>query len=164
MLSESAQQALSDQLREELYSGYLYLAMSAYFESAALPGCARWMRAQAQEELAHAMRFFDFVCDRGGRVRLDALAAPPAEFPSPLAAFEMALEHEQKVTASIHRLYAGAVEQQDYPSQVFLQWFVNEQVEEEKSVSEIVETLRRVGDRGHALVALDRELGKREAD
>jgi ferritin len=164
MLSKKLQDAMNEQIKNELYSAYLYLSMSAYCEAANLPGFGHWMRMQAQEEEAHAMKFYDFIHERGGRVVLQAIDQPPVEFPSPLAVFEQTLEHEQKVTGMIHDLYTLAVEEKDYASQAFLQWFVMEQVEEEDSASQILETLKMIGDKGHALLMLDRELGKRGAD
>jgi ferritin len=164
MLSKTIQDAMNQQIKNELYSAYLYLSMSAYCEAANLPGFAHWMRMQAQEEEAHAMKFYDFIHERGGRVVLQAIDQPPVEFPSPLAVFEQTLEHEQKVTAMIHDLYALAVEEKDYASQVFLQWFVTEQVEEEDSATQILETLKMVGDKSHALLMLDGQLGRRGAD
>ncbi len=164
MLSKTLQDAMNEQIKNELYSAYLYLSMSAYCEAANLPGFAHWMRVQAQEEEAHAMKFYEFIYERGGRVVLQAIDQPPVEFQSPLAVFEQTLEHEQKVTAMIHDLYALAVEEKDYASQAFLQWFVTEQVEEEASATQILETLKMIGDKGHALIMLDRQLGRREAD
>jgi ferritin len=164
MLSKTLQDAMNEQIKNELYSAYLYLSMSAYCEAANLPGFAHWMRMQAQEEVDHAMRFYEFIYERGGRVVLQAIDQPPVEFQSPLHVFEQTLAHEQKVTAMIHDLYALAVQEKDYASQVFLQWFVTEQVEEEDSATQIVETLKMIGDKGHALLMLDRELGKRGAD
>jgi ferritin len=163
MLSKTLQDAMNEQIKNELYSAYLYLSMSAYCEEANLPGFAHWMRLQAQEEVSHAMKFYDFIYERGGRVVLQAIDQPPAEFQSPLAVFEQTLEHEQKVTAMIHDLYTLAVEEKDYASQAFLQWFVTEQVEEEDSASQVLETLKMIGDKGHALLMLDRELGRRGA-
>jgi ferritin len=122
------------------------------------------MRMQAEEEVSHAMKFYQFIHERGGRVVLQAIDQPPVEFQSPLNAFEQTLEHEQKVTAMIHDLYTLAAQEKDYASQAFLQWFVTEQVEEEDSATQIVETLKMIGDKGHALLMLDRELGRREAD
>jgi ferritin len=164
MLSKTIQDAMNEQIKNELYSAYLYLSMSAYCEAANLPGFAHWMRVQAQEEVGHAMKFYDFIYERGGRVVLQAIDQPPVEFQSPLHVFEQTLEHEQKVTGLIHDLYTLAVEEKDYASQAFLQWFVTEQVEEEGSATQIVETLKIIGDKGQALVMLDRELGKRGAD
>jgi ferritin len=164
MLNKSMQDAMNEQIKNELYSAYIYLSMSAYFEDTNLPGFAHWMRVQAQEEQGHAMKFFHFINERGGRVVLQAIDQPPIEFESPLNVFERTLEHEQKVTGLIHQLYALAVQEQDYASQVFLQWFVAEQVEEEASATQIVETLKMIGDKRHALLMLDRELGGRGAD
>ena len=164
MLSKTIQDAMNEQIKNELYSAYLYLSMSAYCEAANLPGFAHWMRVQAQEEVTHAIKFYDFICERGGRVVLQAIDQPPVEFQSPRAVFEQTLEHEQKVTAMIHDLYGLAAQEKDYASQAFLQWFVTEQVEEEGSATQIVETLKMIGDKGQALVMLDRELGKRGAD
>jgi ferritin len=158
MLDPTLEQALNDQLNKEQYSAYLYLAMSAHFEAAGFPGFASWMRAQADEEQVHAMKFFDYLNDRGGRVRLQAIAAPPLDFGSPLAGFEASLEHERFITQSIETLY----EQADRPTQAFLDWFLTEQVEEEKTVSQIVESLQLAADSGPALLLLDRELGARQ--
>ncbi len=164
MLSKTVQDAMNEQIKNELYSAYLYLSMSAYCESINLPGFAHWMRVQFEEEVGHAMKFFEFIYDRGGRVVLQAIDQPPVEFESPFHVFAQTLEHEQKVTAMIHDLYALAAQEKDHASQVFLQWFVTEQVEEEASATQIVETLKMIGEQGHALIMLDRELGKREAE
>lgn len=164
MLNSAVQEALNHQIQHELYSAYVYLSMSAYFESANLPGCARWMRMQSQEEVAHAMRFFTFINDRGGRVVLEALDQPPVEFQSPLDVFQKALEHERKVSESIYRIYDLASKEKDYPTQVLLNWFVSEQVEEEKSAGEIVSLLEMCSSEGPALIMLDRQLGAREHD
>jgi ferritin len=163
MLSKTLQEAMNEQIKNELYSAYLYLSMSAYCEAANLPGFAHWMRLQAQEEEIHAMKLFDFIHERGGRVVLQAIDQPPAEFQSPLDVFKETLEHEQKVTALINNLYTLAVQEKDYASQAFLQWFVTEQVEEEASASQVLETLKMIGDQSHALLMLDRELGGRGA-
>ncbi len=161
MLTEKMQAALNDQLREELYSAYLYLSMSAYCETRSLPGFASWMRIQYEEEMIHAFKFYDFIHDRNGRVLLQALGEPPAEFESPLSVFEQTLAHEQHITGRINELYALAGQERDYASQTFLHWFVTEQVEEEKTATDIIETLRIIGDDGHALLMVDRELGAR---
>lgn len=163
MLSQAMQDAINEQIKNELYSAYLYLSMSAYCEANAMPGCAHWMRVQSQEEIDHAMKFFGFVNERGGRVVLYAIDQPPTEFDSPLAIFKETLEHERKVTALIHGLYQLALEEKDYPAQVMLHWFIDEQVEEESNATQIVDTLEMIGNKGHALVMLDRELGKRGA-
>jgi ferritin len=164
MLSEATQGAINEQIKNELYSAYLYLSMSAYCEANSLPGFARWLRLQSEEEVEHAMKFFDFVNVRGGRVELQAIDQPPTEFASALEIFEQTLAHERKVTAMIHRLYEIALEEKDYPAQVMLHWFIDEQVEEESNATQILDTLRMVGDKGQALVMLDKELGQRGAD
>ncbi len=160
MLTPELEQALNDQLNREYYSSYLYLSMAAHFEAAGFPGFASWMRAQADEEHVHAMKFFDFVNDRGGRVRLQPLAEPPVEFGTPLQVFEASLAHERFITSSIETLY----EQADRATQAFLDWFLTEQVEEEKSVGELVDAFRLAADSGPALLLLDRELGTRRSE
>ena len=160
MLGKTIQDAMNEQIKNEFYSAYQYLSMAAYCESVNLPGFAHWMRAQSREELEHAMKFYDFILDRNGRVVLQAIDQPVVEFGSPLEVFEQVLEHEQKVTAMINELYGLAVRENDYASQTFLQWFVTEQVEEEKNAGDVVETLKMVGDTSEALFLLDRELGR----
>ena len=164
MLNPTVQQALNDQVQKELHSAYIYLSMAAYFEAENLPGAAHWMRRQAGEEQEHAMKIFDFIQDRGGRVTLQAIDAPPATFSSPLAVFEASYAHEQKVTKSIHDLYALAVQEADYPTQVMLQWFIDEQVEEEKNASAIMAQLQMVGDSPAALFMIDRQLAARAGE
>jgi ferritin len=161
MISKKMQDAINEQIKNELYSGYLYLAMAAYAEDQNLPGFAHWMKAQCQEEVEHAMKFFNHIAERGGRVELKAIDEPPVEFDSPTALFEMTLEHEKKVTALINGLYELALEEKDYASQVLLQWYIEEQVEEEANASEILETLKMAGDKGQALVMMDRALVRR---
>jgi ferritin len=138
--------------------------MSAYFEGESLPGFAHWMRVQAAEEQEHAMKFYDFIYERGGRVVLLAIDQPPAEFESLREVLKQTLEHEKKVTGLIEAIYAAAVEDKDYASQTFLNWFIDEQVEEEKNATDLLETLRMVGDKGSALIMLDRELGRRSGE
>ena len=161
MLSSEVQKAINDQINNELYSAYLYLSMSAYCDSLNLNGFAHRMRLQSQEEVAHAMRLFDFVHDRGGRADLKAIAQPPAQFKSPLDVMEQALDHERQVTALIHKLYELATNQKDYATLAQLQWFLLEQVEEEKVASEIVEQIKLAGNQGPALLLLDSRLGSR---
>jgi len=161
VLNKKVQDAINEQIKNELYSAYLYLSMAAYSEASNLPGLAHWMRLQSQEEVEHAMKFFDFINDRGGRVVLQAIDQPPTEFESPLAIFEQTLEHERKVTAMINQLYELALRENDYPSQVLLQWFIEEQVEEEKNAEQILQTLKMIGDKPQGLVMVDRELGRR---
>lgn len=163
MLSEKMQKALNGQLNAEYYSSYLYLSMAAYFESTNLPGMATWMRIQAQEEEMHAMKFFDFICDRGGRVTLAQIEAPDTEWGSPLAVFQAAYAHEQKVTGLINDLAKMARDEGDAATDIFLQWFVTEQIEEEKSADEVVQKLTRIKDAPHLLLMMDNELGARQA-
>ena len=127
-----------------------------------LPGISKWMRVQYEEELGHALKFFGFVNERGGKVTLQAIDQPTTDFESPLAVFQQSLAHEQKVTGMINNLYALAVKENDYPAQVLLQWYINEQVEEEKNATNIVEQLKLIGKDGSALLILDRELGSRK--
>ncbi|HYN88921.1 MAG TPA: ferritin [Ardenticatenaceae bacterium] len=164
MLSNQMQAAMNEQIKNEFYSAYAYLAMSAYFEACSLPGFAHWMRLQAQEEVEHAMKFFDFLHDRGARETLQAIEQPPTEFETSLEVFERALAHEQKVTRMINDLYALATKDEDFATQAFLNWFVTEQVEEEKNATSVVDTLKMIGDRGEALFLLDRELAQRQAE
>lgn len=163
MFSNAMEKAINDQIQKELYSAYVYLSMAAYFEANNLTGAASWMRLQHQEEQLHAMKFFDFINDRGGRVLLQAVQQPPTDFASPLAVFEAALAHEQMVSKSIHDLYALAIGENDYPTQAMLQWFINEQVEEEKNASAIVAQLKMIGDSPAGLFMIDQQLGARQA-
>lgn len=162
MLSQTMQNALNEQIKNELYSSYLYLAMSAYLESQNLPGSSKWMRDQHDEERAHAMKLYQHVIDRGGRVTLKAIDAPPGDFASPVAVWEQTLEHERKVTAMIHNLYALAVKENDYPAQTVLHWFINEQVEEEKNAALMVERFHQAGAAPSGLLIVDVHLTKRE--
>ncbi len=163
MLSSEIESALNEQVNNELYSAYLYLAMAAWFEARNLSGFSHWMRLQFEEEQEHALRLFNYVGDRGGTMKLAAIAAPPADWDSPLAVFEFTLKHEQEVSMSINRLVDLCIKHSDHASNAYLQWFVNEQVEEEASVDAIVQQLRLVGDSGHAIFMIDRELGGRQA-
>ncbi len=162
MLSEKVQQALNDQINAELFSFYIYLAMAAYFEDQDFPGFARWMRAQAQEEMGHAMRIYDYIVERKGRVALAAIDKPQLAWDSPLAAFQAALAHEQFITGRINALVDLARAENDFATDSFLQWFVDEQVEEEASVDAVVQDLRRVADFPPGLFLMDRELGQRQ--
>ena len=161
MIDQRMQEALNKQLNAELYSAYLYLSMSAHFQSVNLAGFANWMRVQAQEELAHALKFYDYVNERGGRVVLQPVEAPPSAWDSPLALFEHVYQHEQKVTGMINKLVDLAVEIRDHATNNVLQWFVAEQVEEEASADEVVQKLKLVGDDPSALFMIDRELAQR---
>ncbi len=162
-LSTTLQESFNDQINAELASAYLYLSMAAYFEDLNLPGFAHWMRLQNEEETAHAMRFFDYVHDRGGRATLQGIAEPASDFRSPLDAMERTLDHERKVTALINRMYQLAIEESDYAAQVMLHELINEQVEEEKTAEEIVEHLRIIDGDGSGLLLLDARLGDRTA-
>jgi len=153
--------ALNEQINAELYSGYMYLSMAAYFDDANLPGFAHWMRLQADEENEHAMKIFDFVLERGGRVQLTAIDTPPFEWDSPVAAFAATLEHEKHVTSLIHGLVDLAAELNDHATSNFLQWFVDEQVEEEASADEVLQQIKMVGDHGAGLLMIDRSLAGR---
>lgn len=159
MLSPDIENAMNSQIAAELYSSQLYLAMSAYCEEQALPGFAHWFKLQSDEEREHALKFLRHVVDRGGRVMLTGIDAPQSDFGSPQGAFEQALAHEMNVTMMIDGLYGMAVQHGDYASQVFLQWFVTEQVEEERTMETIVERFKRVDKDATGLLMLDRELG-----
>jgi ferritin len=160
-LSKKMQDALNEQIKEELASAYIYLSMAAYCESINLGGFANWMVAQSNEEMSHAMKFYGYIHDRGGRVVLEAIDKPATEFGGPTDVFEKTLAHEQYITGRIHNLYAMAAAENDYASLGILQWFVDEQVEEEKSAGDILEMLKMVGDKGHGLIMLDRQLAQR---
>ncbi len=162
MLNKKIQDTINTQINAETYSAYLYLSMSAYFESINLKGFANWMRVQAQEELVHAMKFYDYVNGRGGRVVLRMVEGPPSEWNSPLAALEHTYRHEQKVTGMIYNLVNLAIEERDHATHSFLQWFISEQVEEEASANEILQKLKLLGDAPGGLFMLDRDLATRE--
>ncbi len=161
MLSQAMQDAINEQIKNEFYSAYLYLSMSAYFQEKNLPGFAAWLRVQFQEEQTHALKLYEHVLDRNGHVDLKALPQPPVEWKTDLEAFQFVLEHEQHVTALIHKLYETDLSEKDYAAQTMLQWFINEQVEEEKNATEIVEQLKLVEARASAVLMLDHRLGKR---
>lgn len=161
MLSPKMQSALNEQMNRELASSYLYLAMSAYLDSQSFSGAAHWMKEQAKEEQGHADKFAKFVVDRGGRVTLDALDKPQADFGSLNDVFATTLAHEQKVTASIHKLYEVALAEKDYATQIMLQWFITEQVEEEKNVQDVLVELAACDGKPHLALMIDHHLGKR---
>ncbi len=161
MISEKMQQALLKQVNWELYSAYLYLSMSAHFSHTGLPGFANWMRVQAQEEQVHALKIYDYVLARGGAVHLLEIAAPPSSWASPEIVFEETYAHEQKVTGLINGLVSLAIEEKDYATRNMLQWFVDEQVEEEDNASALLTSIRLVGMDGNGLYMLDKELGAR---
>ena len=156
--------AINSQIQAEFQSAYLYLAMSARFNEMGLSGFAHWLRMQWEEETVHAMKFYDFLLSRDGTISLGALDKPEISFETPLEAFEQVLHHEQYITGRIHDLYDLATKSRDYPLQSLLNWFVDEQVEEEDSVRAVIDTLRLIGDSGSNLFLLDRELGARQEE
>ena len=161
MISDAMQKAINEQINKELYSSYLYLSMAAYFEGNNLPGFAKWMYVQADEERGHGMKLFEHLVDRGGRVTLAPIAGPQTEWMTSLEVFKQVQSHEAAVTASINALYEVAFNEKDYPAQVLLQWFITEQVEEEKNAAHIVQQLELIDARGTAVLMLDHQLGKR---
>ncbi len=161
MLAKKIQDVLNKQINEEMYSSYLYLQMSAWFTSINLPGFAQWMRVQSQEETLHAMKLFDYILSRGGKVLLSQIKTPPAEWKSPLGAFQAAYKHEKHITGCFDKLTAQAEQAKDNATKIFLQWFINEQVEEEASTDEIVQKLKLIKDSLNALFMLDNVLGQR---
>ena len=163
MIGKRMQDAMNEQIKHELESAYLYLSMVAYFHSESLDGMAQWMTVQAQEELAHAMKFFNHIDERDGRVELKALSQPQKEWASPLEAYKAAYNHERFITDKINDLVKLAAEEKDHAAGIMLQWFVTEQVEEESSTLKVVDLLERIGDSGHGLIMADRELGTRSA-
>ena len=161
MLEKRMEASLNEQINKEIYSAYLYMAMAGYSAELGLNGCKNWFNIQVKEELSHAEKFYNYVIEQGGRVVLDAIAAPPKDFGSIIGAFEETLKHEKNVTTSIKELVRIAREEVDVATEIFLQWFVSEQVEEEATVSDILQKLKLVGDSGGGLFMLDNELGKR---
>jgi ferritin len=161
MIKEKMEQALNKQLNAEFYSSYLYLSMSGVLERMGLTGFANWMRIQTQEETAHAMKFYEHIIERGGTVELATIKAPPRDWSSVLAICEATLEHEQKVTGLINDLVDLAVKEKDHASNMFLQWFVTEQVEEEANADDIIQKLKLAGEAKGALFLLDKDMGAR---
>ncbi|RLE29232.1 ferritin [Candidatus Acetothermia bacterium] len=161
MIGKRMEEALNAQINEELFSGYLYLSMAAYFHSQGLEGMARWMELQAKEELEHALKIFRHLVERGGRVSLKALEEPQGEWESPLAAFQAAYQHERHITGKIHELVELAQAEKDHAAFQMLQWFVAEQVEEEDQTNKVVELLERVGPDGRGILMIDQRLGAR---
>ena len=154
-------EAINDQIKNELFSGYLYLSMSAWFETQNLHGMAKWMKMQAGEEQEHAMKFFKYLNERGAAVVLKAIDSPQVEFESALQIFEMALKHEEFITAKINSLYELAVAENDYPTQILLQWYINEQVEEEDNAHTAVDMLKMTDGKAYQLLMLDSKFGAR---
>lgn len=161
-MKEKLVKALNEQINKELYSAYIYQSMAAYFDSKNLEGFAAWMDVQAQEEMGHARKIYDFIQDRGGRVKLTAIDEPKQEWGNALEVFTDALEHEEYVTDSINKLVDLAIEENDHATNNFLQWFVAEQVEEEKTTGDIKDRLELIGDNVDALLTLDEKLGGRQ--
>jgi ferritin len=160
-LSTKLERALNDQLNLELVSAYAYFAMAAHFQQSAFSGFARWMELQSQEELNHAQKFFSYLGERGGKVQLQAVPEPKSDFKSALQAFQTSLAHEQKVSAAICQLYQLSLDEKDFATLSFLKWFLDEQVEEEKSVGDMVAKLELVGDNRNGLFHLDKLAAKR---
>jgi ferritin len=161
MITPNMVAAINDQIKHELYSSYLYLAMSAYCETQNLKGFAHWMKLQADEERGHAMKFYEYLLSLGATVEFKALEQPPMDFGSPKQLFEKVLGHERMITGRIHQLYEQAVADKDYRSQIMLQWFINEQIEEEANAQEILSRIELVEERMSAVLWIDKELKKR---
>jgi ferritin len=161
MLNLKVEASINDQINAELYSAYLYLSMSAYLETENLPGFASWMHVQFEEEQAHAMKFFDYVNERGGRVILEAIEAPKTEWASVVEIFEQTLAHERMVTERINVMMDIALEERDYATESFLRWYIDEQVEEEAGAEAILSQVERLDGHGNGMMMMDRELGSR---
>ncbi|MBW6521759.1 MAG: ferritin [Desulfoarculaceae bacterium] len=160
-MNEKMEKAFNSQVNAELYSSYLYLSMESYFQSVSLSGFASWMRIQVQEELFHGIKMVDYIHERGGKAKLEAIAKPEEKWETPLAAFEQVLAHEQRVTGLINNLIDVALDVRDHAAKAFLDWFITEQVEEESTVGQIVDRLRLIGNDSSGLFFLDAELAKR---
>lgn len=161
MISKKVEEALNQQINAEIWSAYLYLSMSGYLESLNLPGFAHWMKIQWKEELSHALKMFDFVHERGGRVTLKPIEAVPSDWKSVTEVFQETLNHERHVTSLIHNVVNIAIEERDHSSNNMLQWFVAEQVEEEATAENILEQVKMINGQGYGMLMLDRELGSR---
>lgn len=159
MLDEKIEEAINKQLNAELYSGYMYLSMAAYFESIDLAGFANWSRLHAQEEFTHGMKFYDYLVSRGARVTLTQIEGPPTEWESAIAVFDHVYQHEQVVTGLINDLVDLTISLKDHATNNFLQWFIAEQVEEEETANGVLQRLKLAGDDSAALLMLDKELG-----
>lgn len=162
MISKKIQEAINEQINAELYSAYLYMSMSAYCAENTFSGFAHWLDVQAKEEYSHAMKFYNYLLDRGASINFKAIDAPKAKFNSMVELFEQVLNHEKHVTALINKLYELTLKEKDYATQIMLQWFIGEQVEEEASASEILEKLKMLGDRPGGILYLDKSMAKRE--
>ncbi|HNX36839.1 MAG TPA: ferritin [Candidatus Cloacimonadota bacterium] len=161
MISKTLNKAINEQINKEMFSEYLYLSMSAWFTEQNLEGFANWMNVQAQEERFHAMKFFNYVLDRGGSIELLQIEKPAKEFKNPFNAFKETLKHEQFITKSIDGLMDLAIKEKDHAAKSFLQWFVDEQVEEESNADKLLNQLKMIGDNVHSIFMLDRELATR---
>ena len=161
MIGTKLQEAINNQIQAEMDSAYIYLAMSIYSEGKNLRGFAHWLKTQYNEEMTHAFKLLDYLVERGGTVQLQAIAAPATDFGTPVEVFEKVLVHEVHITSLIHKLYELAVAEKDYAAQIFLQWFIEEQVEEEGNATTILERLRMIGNSNGSLLYIDKELGKR---
>jgi len=161
MLNNKIEKLLNDHLNYELYSSYLYLSMAAYFDGTDLKGFSNWMRIQVQEEMAHVAKFYDYILERDGKVRLSSIEGPPTDWDSPVAAFTETLAHEQGVTERINSIVKAAIEENDFATHTFLQWFITEQVEEEATARDVLQKVKMIGDSGDGLFLIDRELGQR---
>lgn len=162
MISKKVKDAFNEQIKHEMFSAYLYLSMASYLHGEGLDGMAQWMRAQSIEEMIHAMKFFDHIIERGGTAELLEIEKPQTSWESPLAAFKAALAHEEFITGKINALFALATEENDYASRSMLQWFVDEQVEEEANADKNVKNIEMTGDSGHGLLMIDREMSARQ--
>ncbi len=162
MPSKKIESALNQQIQREFYSAYLYLSMSAYCQDIHLDGFSHWLQAQSKEEIGHAMRLYNHMDNRGGRVILQTIDRPPESFKSPRRMFEQILRHEQEISKAVHKLYKLAQDEKDYATEVELQWFIKEQVEEEKSAGDILQKLILVGDQPATLLMMDHHLGSRQ--
>jgi len=162
MISKKMQDAINKQINAEMYSAYLYLSMSAWCKDKNLDGFAQWFKIQAQEEMTHAMKFYDYVFEQGGFVKLMPIDGPPTQFKSVLEIAKEQLKHEKKVTSLITALVDLARKEKDYATEFMLQWFITEQVEEESNAEEIINKLEMVGEEGQALYMLDKEMGQRQ--
>ena len=163
-ISKKLQDAINAQVQAEFYSAYLYLSMSVYSATKNLKGFAHWLKLQYNEEISHGMKMMNFLLERGGTAKLAKIDAPPTDFGTPLKMFEQVLKHEQHVTALITKLYELSLAEKDYPAQSMLQWYIDEQVEEEANAGEIVAKLEMIPDKSSAIFYLDKELGKRVAE
>ncbi|MEA2104148.1 MAG: ferritin [Candidatus Cloacimonadota bacterium] len=161
MISKKLEEAINEQINKELYSEYLYLAMAAHFDSVDLPGFANFFKIQVQEERFHAMKFYDFLNERGGKVVLKKIDKPQTEFESPLDIFKISYKHEQYVSDLINKLMDLAIAENDHAVRSFLNWYVDEQVEEEASMSKVVNQLKWINGQGNGLLMLDKELATR---